>query len=313
MIELLHVRSFLAVVEAGGLRPAARRLGLSPSSVLEHLRGLERELEIALLRRGAGGFAPTAEGARFLPLARALLRTAEEAGRVVRSGALRLAASTNIGVYLIQDAVADYAAGSRAEAGGEVALWIGGNPEVAGRLERGEADLAAMEWWDGRPGFEAALWRREPLCLIAGPRHRLAGRGRVPLSALDGEVLFGGERGSGTGMLLRRRLGARADALRTIDGLGSTEAVKRAVRSGRGLSLVLRGAVVEEAAAGQLALLEIEGVALDKELWLVTPAGLPRQAPAARFRDFLLAGEAARGGAPISPAAGSAGPAGGPG
>lgn len=289
MISLLHVRSFLAVLDEGGLRAAARRLALSPSTVLDHLRALEQQLELALLVRGTGSPRPTAQAERFLPLARALIETAEQAGRLARSLPLRLAVATNIGVYLLQPALAAYQRRGADE--GEPAaidLWIGGNPEVAGRLTSGQADLAVMEWWDDRPGFRAETWRREPLCLIAAPDHRLAGRSAVPLEALDGEVLFGGERGTGTGTLLRRRLGARAAGLRTIDGLGSTEAVKRAVRSGRGLSLVLRGAVEEEVAAGLLVALEIEGVELAKELQLVLPEGLPAIAPAARFRDFLL-------------------------
>lgn len=310
MISLPQVKTFLAVLEEGGVRPAARRLALSPSTVLDHLRGLERTLEIALVVRGAGPLRPTPQGLRFLPLARALLRTAETAGQVVRAMPLRLAAATNVGVYLIQPAIAAYQefASAQAGPGSEVELWIGSNPEVADRLEAGAADLAVMEWWDGRAGFCADVWRREPLCLIAGPNHSLAGRRSVPLEALDGEVLFGGERGTGTGTLLRRQLGARAADLRTIDGLGSTEAVKRAVRSGRGLSLVLRGAVEEEIAAGQLVGLELEGVELVKELHLVVPEGLPESAPATRFRAFLLGGAPAAG---FTPAAGSGGPAAG--
>ncbi|MEX2632335.1 MAG: LysR substrate-binding domain-containing protein [Tistlia sp.] len=305
MINLLQVRAFLTVLEAGGLRPAARRLALSPSTLLEQLRGLERELGSVLLRRG-GAPRPTAAGERFLPLAHALLDTAERAQRLLRSLPLRLAAASNIGVYLLQPALADWQDGAGgqageggAEPGRETELWIGSNPEAAARLESGQADLALLEWWDGRPGFRACSWRREPLCLIAAPHHRLARRESVPLEELAGEVLFGGERGTGTGTLLRRQLGEGAGALGAIDGLGSTEAVKRAVRSGRGLSLVLRGAVEEEVAAGSLVALSLDGLDLAKDLQIVLPERLPPTAPAARFRDFLLAREGADAALPV--------------
>ena len=105
------------------------------------------------------------------------------------------------------------------------------------RLERGEADVAAMEWWDGRPGFTARTWRREPLVVIVGFGHRWARRGSVPVTDLQTEPLLGGESGTGTGYLLRRQLGPIAKSLTIIDGFGSTEAVKRAVRAGCGASI----------------------------------------------------------------------------
>lgn len=320
MINLLHVRAFLAVLDAGGVRPAARGLALSPSTLLEQLRSLERELGLPLVVRGGRAPSASAAGERFLPLARALIETAERARHIGRALPLHLAAASNIGVYLLQPAIADYQARRAREAlpgapDAAIELWVGSNPQAVSRLGSGQADLALLEWWDGRLGFRARTWRREPLCLIAAPHHPLAARASVPLEALSGEVLFGGERGTGTGTLLRRQLGERAAGLRTIDGLGSTEAVKRAVRSGRGLSLVLRGAVEEELATGRLVALTLDNVELTKDLQIVVPEGLPATAPAARFSAFLLArqGEAAAVPQPLGPAAGDIGPSAGEG
>jgi DNA-binding transcriptional LysR family regulator len=281
MLNLIHARSFVTVIATRGVRAAARELDLAPSTIVDHIRQLEEVLAAPLVVRQRGSAIPTDQGARLLPLARALVETAGRVRSLIHLPALRLAASSNVGTYLLQPHIAAF----RQSAGVPVEQWIGSNSDVVARLERGEADVAAMEWWDGRPGFTARTWRREPLIVIVGPGHRWARRGSVPVTDLQTEPLLGGESGTGTGYLLRRQLGPIAKSLTIIDGFGSTEAVKRAVRAGCGASIVMEASVADELATERLVALRIEGVELDKEIKLIVPATLPRTAPAKAMFD----------------------------
>lgn len=276
MLNLVHTRSFVAVIATRGVRAAARELDLAPSTIVDHIRRLEEALAAPLVVRQGGGAMPTDQGARFLPLARALVETASRVRQLIHLPALRLAASSNVGTYLLQPHIAAF----RKAAGIPIEQWIGSNSEVVARLEQGEADVAAMEWWDGRPGFTAHTWRREPLVVIVGPGHRWACRQSVSMTELQTEPLLGGESGTGTGYLLRRQLGASANSLTIIDGFGSTETVKRAVRAGCGASIVMAASVTDEVATEQLVAIRIEGIELEKEIKLVVPATLPPTAPA---------------------------------
>ena len=65
-----------------------------------------------------------------------------------------------------------------------------------------------------------------------------------------------------------------------VDGFGSTEAVKRAVRAGCGASIVMEASVLDEVAARRLVALRVEGVELAKEIKLIVPETLPATAPA---------------------------------
>lgn len=286
MLNLLHARTFLAVLSERGFRAAARGLKLSPSTVVEHIKQLEEDLAAPLLVRRRGVVEATYQGAAFAPLARAMLDTAERSRAIMVRPALQVAASSNIGIYLLQSTLATFQESDPLA----VDLWIGPNHDVAERLANGGADVALMEWWSDRPGFCQHSWRNEPLVVIVAPGHPWATRCTVEVSELAGQTLLGGEPGSGTNTVLRKQLGPLADQLTAVLRLGSTEAVKRAVRAGRGISLVLEAAVSDEVRAGQLVALQLNGIELAKDLKIISPSGLPEAAPATRFISHVLKG-----------------------
>jgi DNA-binding transcriptional LysR family regulator len=284
MLNLVHARTFLTVLSERGFRAAARDLKLSPSTVIEHIKQLEEDLAAPLVMRGRGIVEPTSQGAAFAPLARAMLDTAERSRTMLAQSRLRIAASSNVGTYLLQSMLASFQATDPCCAD----LWIGPNPDVADRLTNGTADVALMEWWSERPGFLSYTWRKEPLVVIVDPGHLWATRHTIEASELASQTLLGGEAGTGTITLLRKTLGNLAEGLTAIGGFGNTEAVKRAVRAGRGVSLVIAAAVADEVRAGQLVALRLNAVELVRELQIISPIGLPDAAPAARFVAHVL-------------------------
>ncbi len=69
-MRLTQIRDFLAVVECGSIRGAARKLGVSQPTITKSVRGLEAELRVQLLARSARGILPTASGRAFFTRAR---------------------------------------------------------------------------------------------------------------------------------------------------------------------------------------------------------------------------------------------------
>ncbi len=79
--DVRHLRTFLAVVEHGGLSSAAYRLGVSLSSVSRDLTAFETRLSLELCRRGRSGFSLTPQGEDVYQAAiglRAALQSFEE-------------------------------------------------------------------------------------------------------------------------------------------------------------------------------------------------------------------------------------------
>ncbi|MDX1375438.1 MAG: LysR family transcriptional regulator, partial [Burkholderiales bacterium] len=80
-MRLTQIQQFLAVVDAGSIRGAARELGLSQPALTKSLRQLEDELGATLVTRSVRGAQATEFGRAFLARARAVsadLRRARE-------------------------------------------------------------------------------------------------------------------------------------------------------------------------------------------------------------------------------------------
>jgi LysR family transcriptional regulator of abg operon len=80
-VRLTQIRDVLAVFDCGGIRAAARKLGVSQPTITKSVRSLEAELHVQLFERNARGLAPTPSGRAFFARARVAhseLRKAEE-------------------------------------------------------------------------------------------------------------------------------------------------------------------------------------------------------------------------------------------
>jgi LysR family transcriptional regulator of abg operon len=88
-MRLNQIRDLIAVSEAGSLRAAARRIGISQPAMSKSLAELEREFQAQLLTRTSRGVALTAAGRAFVARARVVqgeLRKVQEDLAALRGG-----------------------------------------------------------------------------------------------------------------------------------------------------------------------------------------------------------------------------------
>lgn len=106
-----HLRDFIAVIESGSVRSAARKLGLTQAAVSKNLRALERSLGVPLLVRMNQGVEPTEYGKVALRRARIvdaeLRRLQEELDRLSgeRQGRITVGLSATAEVLLLPTAL----------------------------------------------------------------------------------------------------------------------------------------------------------------------------------------------------------------
>ncbi|MCO1659170.1 LysR family transcriptional regulator [Pseudonocardia humida] len=191
-MDLDGVRTFLAVVDAGRFTDAADDLALTQQAVSKRIAALERDLGTRLFTRTARGARLTDDGCTFLPHARDLLRAAQAATAALRPdrralkvdvlgrrlapaellrGFHRAHPDTDLDVVTLPDADAAVAA---VRSGAVDASF-----RALGAPGRGlPDDVAAVRVLD------------EPLQLLTGPTHRLAGACAVTPAELAGHRIW---------------------------------------------------------------------------------------------------------------------------
>ena len=89
-MKLTHLRDFLAVADRGGLRRAAKHLGLAQPAISRSIRELEHELGATLFERSTSGMVLTPIGEAFRRRTAAIgiasLRCTPRADRAIRCG-----------------------------------------------------------------------------------------------------------------------------------------------------------------------------------------------------------------------------------
>ncbi|MFJ6379778.1 LysR family transcriptional regulator [Kitasatospora sp. NPDC092039] len=191
-MDLEAVRTFAAIAEAGQFQRAAVDLAITQQAVSKRVAALERDLGVRLFTRTPRGAELTIDGQAFLPHARELLRVAERAVASVRAGRRPL----RVDVIASRGAASGLMRGFHHAHPGidlDVLMLLEIETAVAA-LRSGTIDASfravAMP---GRPLPEDIASVRvldEPLQLLTGPAHALAGARSVTLAELVGHRIW---------------------------------------------------------------------------------------------------------------------------
>ncbi|GHI82791.1 LysR family transcriptional regulator [Streptomyces xanthophaeus] len=191
-MDLETVRTFVAVAEAGQFREAAAELSVTQQAVSKRIASLERSLGARLFTRTARGAELTIDGQAFLPHARELLRVAERAVASVRAGRRPL----RVDVIASRTAASGLMRGfhrAHPEIDLDVMMLFDIDTAVAAiRSGAIDASFRAVAV-PGRPlpaDIESVRVLDEPLQLLTGPAHALAGARSVPLARLAGHRIW---------------------------------------------------------------------------------------------------------------------------
>ncbi|MDF8332179.1 LysR substrate-binding domain-containing protein [Novosphingobium cyanobacteriorum] len=113
-MKLHHLRDFITIARAGGIRAAARELGLTQPALTKSLRSLEQELGSTLFDRSRRGVAINSFGEAFLVRAEAALHQIERGRNEVlqlkgsAGGNVSIATSSVVALMFLSAALADF-------------------------------------------------------------------------------------------------------------------------------------------------------------------------------------------------------------
>ncbi|HUI59084.1 MAG TPA: LysR family transcriptional regulator [Steroidobacteraceae bacterium] len=289
-VTLRQMKVFAAVARHLSFTRAARELHLTQPAVSQQIKLLEAEVGLPL-------FEKIGRKVQLAPAGEELLRYATQAIELLREAAESLAAMRGLkrGVLKLGAvSTAKYFAPSLLSAFTPaypevtIKFGVGNREEIIKQMAANEIDLVIM----GRPPREletvAAPFARHPLVIIASPDHPLAAKRHIPLRQLSSEQFLIREEGSGTRASMEHVFRERNVSFRASMEVSSNETIKQAVMAGMGISFISAHTVGLELAAGKLVCLDIVGLPIVRDWYVIHLQDKHLSPIATAFRSFLL-------------------------
>jgi DNA-binding transcriptional LysR family regulator len=295
LVSLHQLSAFRVVARHQSFTRAAEELYISQPAVSAHVRDLERLYGVELFEQVGRRVRLTEAGRLLEEYADRLIALVEESRRTLNElkglerGHLAVGASSIPGTYFLPEALGCF---RERHPKVEVALRIGDTHQVLGMMRRGEVELAIVGESREEAGLVRRPYRSDELVLVASPRHPWAQDGIRDIAELAEETFILREQGSSTrenADALLRRVGVAA---RVAMEWESTEAIKKAVEAGLGVSILSQYAVELEAACGRLSVVRHPRLQCRRQFFVVSYQDR-RLSPAAQAFAAMLAQDAA--------------------
>jgi DNA-binding transcriptional LysR family regulator len=292
-MDLRRLEVFCKVYELKSFSRAAEASLLSQPTVSEHIRHLEDLLEVRLFDRLGREVAATRAGELLYGYARRILSLTREASRSLElyrgkmTGSLELGGSTIPGQYVLPILIGLFKASHE---GIRIRLVIADTREVTDMVLDGTLELGVVgaRIKNSKLAFDKLF--DDELVLAVPPDHPWASRQAIRLDELVEASFIMREPGSGTRMATLSRLeeaGFDPENLRVMAEMGSTDAVRQAIKSRVGVSILSRRAIADDLRFGLLHPVSVENLSLTRHFYLVTHKGRSLSPLAQAFVEFL--------------------------
>jgi DNA-binding transcriptional LysR family regulator len=169
-------------------------------------------------------------------------------------------------------------------------MLTGDTTEVLTMLEGAEVELALVGSRSDNSEIIFSSLVKDPLVLVVGSTHRWAESGPIEIDKLLSEPIIMRETGSGSGQSLDvalRLVGHDPAKLKIAARLGSNEAVLQAVASGYAGAFVSELSVKSWKNAAELKRVEIDGLFVERKIWMARARGRTFSPAAEAFSKML--------------------------
>jgi DNA-binding transcriptional LysR family regulator len=285
---LRQLEIFLSVYDLGSIKAASEALHLTQPTVSMQLKKLSDAIGLPLYDRVGRGRKFTDAGLALAKTAREVLDSFERLDmelselRGARAGTLRIAVVTTSKYFI------PHLLGSFCEQypGVDVQFKVGNREQIIERLTNGMDDFYVFSHPPEDADIVTTDFLANPLVAIAHAGHPLAGRRNIGLADIAQEPFLMREAGSGTRYAIERHLekhGVRMNIRMTIE---SNEAIKHAVMSGLGISILSEHTLSFGGNAG-LVELDVRELPIESTWYLVRLASRRLSLIAQTFLDYL--------------------------
>ena len=275
-ITIQQMEILIGLVETGSFTKAAGRFFLSQPSLTKQIQNLEQAAGTRLVNRGSAGISLTPEGQILYDYAKRILRLREEAkdriGRIKEqeAGHIYVSASTIPATYILPRLLSLL---KKTYPDMQVHIQTHDTEETLQIVLNDQAELGFIgKETANRKLVVNRLWQ-DRLVLAVPIDHPLAKRRSVTVEELARAPFIVRERGSATRDIveecLQRHFDITFSRFNVVCEMGSSEAVKEAILSGLGVSILSVFAIERELKQGMLAIVNISDCKIERFFYLI--------------------------------------------
>jgi len=259
-----RLQVFHTVARLLSFTKAAESLHMTQPAVTFQVRQLEEYFNTRLFDRTHNKISLTVAGERVYVYADKIFELYGDMENEVRdltgdvSGVVLIGASTTIAEYMLPTLLGDFKA-KYPEVG--IRLKVSNSDGIVSMVESNVIDLGVVESPVTNKNLAVELCRIDRLVAAVPPSHELAGRKVVTLEDITNYPFIAREEGSGTREVIQGYLkegGMSFSDLNVVMELGSPEAIKGAVETGMGITIVSRATIQKELRLKTLAEIPID-------------------------------------------------------
>ena len=292
---LRQLKVFEAVARHLSFSRAAEELYLTQPAVSTQVKKLTDHAGLALFEQLGKKIHLTPAGVELLHFSRVIIQQFKEVEDAMTqfkgiSGGKLNVAVISAGDYFFPKVLVEFA--SR-HVGVTLNLGVCNREELLEQLLLNQTDLAIMV----RPPHDMdtinVAFAPHAYVIVAPPDHQLAGSKHIAMSRMAKEPFLIREKGSDTWNSMQEGLGNHLSSLNIAMEIKSTETIKQAVIAGMGVSFLSSHTVSRELQLGSLVALDVQGLPLMLN-WYVVHRKNKRLPPVAQaFKNFLMSDGAA--------------------
>ncbi|ORE86018.1 LysR family transcriptional regulator [Oceanococcus atlanticus] len=281
-MDTLALKTFVDIAHTGSFSASAERLHISQPAVSKRIAALEQQVGHKLLDRVGRRVMLTEAGHNLLPHAQQVLMTLDDATRSLSrlhnnvSGRLSIGTSHHIGLHRLPPVLRQF---TQQFADVDLDIHFMDSEQACEGVLDGALEMAVVTLPpDPDPRLTTQLLWPDPLDVIVGPAHPLAGRSEVKLTTLASYPAVLPDAQTYTHRIIQDALQRVNTQLHVRLATNYLETIKMLVNIGLGWSVLPRAMIDKDIVA-----LRVPGLAMQRELGSVRHRDRATSAAASAF------------------------------
>jgi molybdate transport repressor ModE-like protein len=291
-MDLILMRSLLAVAEHGAVTDAAAALGISQSALSRRIDQLEEALGAPVLERMGRGVALTAIGQLAIEEGKLLVQRYDRLKSRIHehlrldAGVVRIGGGATAVGFILPSAIAAFRV---RHPGVLFQVKEAGSRDIEAAVSREELELGIVTLPTRSRDVDEKPLARDRIVLVASKDHPLAQKSRIDARALNGQNLVGFEANTAVRWLIDAALREAHVEVNVVMELRSVAAILQMVETTGSLAFVSELAISTSPArrAHAVVPLAVRGIDIQRELALISKHGRSLSTAADEFSRTL--------------------------